>query len=679
MPSKIKKEKAVTSDREYIMRVSGGLVKHLGLQMYSGAVPAIGELISNAWDAMARNVWITIPLDQPLEQNDQIIVKDDGHGMTFQECNDAYLVIGRDRRKAEGDYGRKYNNLKPRKLQSRKGIGKLAGFGIADRIEIRSVSQGEISNFALDYDKIVRDQDFVSKGGYKPERLEDDGQKTVDAPGTAVTLLNLKITRSIPRDQFIKSMARRFTIMSADFKVFVNGTQITKEEHPFQFRYPKAAGSWQTEELSNGQSIRWWAGFTQKPIADEGARGFVAYVRGKLAQTPWFFDLSGGAWGQHGLQYLTGEIVADFLDQTEGQDLIATDRGTVRWEDPLAAPLKEWGIKKTKELLEQWASGRRREKIQSPRVKRYLELSEKLPERERRIFKAFVDRVTSIPQVDVDQEGRDILDELVEFGYNAITNRTFLDIIRQLNAADPEALKKLADALTEWDIIEAVTTAHLVKGRVEIIRNFKAMIDAGVPEKPDMQEYLKQHPWLINPQWTMFSHEKSLDKLIEEKFKLSKTKSKEGKKRLDFFCLGDKYKFAHVVELKRPNETIGKKEFDQLRDYVLFLREKLQDSSTDEEFRQSEVKGLLVCSKIRKGDEQHRKVHQEGGVMDIRTWDNLLTISEQLHGKFFAVVKGRASKDDPRMRELDAFTAGDKTIPAKSKSKTIRKTKRNIK
>jgi hypothetical protein len=35
------------------MHVSGALVKHLGLQMYTGAVPAIAELVSNAWDAMA--------------------------------------------------------------------------------------------------------------------------------------------------------------------------------------------------------------------------------------------------------------------------------------------------------------------------------------------------------------------------------------------------------------------------------------------------------------------------------------------------------------------------------------------------------------------------------------------------------------------------------------------------
>jgi hypothetical protein len=40
--------------RTHRMTVAGQLFKHFGLQMYSGAVPALAELISNAYDAMER-------------------------------------------------------------------------------------------------------------------------------------------------------------------------------------------------------------------------------------------------------------------------------------------------------------------------------------------------------------------------------------------------------------------------------------------------------------------------------------------------------------------------------------------------------------------------------------------------------------------------------------------------
>ena len=49
--------------RELRMNFAGSLVRHLGLQMYSGAVPAIAELIANAYDADASSVKVTIPGD----------------------------------------------------------------------------------------------------------------------------------------------------------------------------------------------------------------------------------------------------------------------------------------------------------------------------------------------------------------------------------------------------------------------------------------------------------------------------------------------------------------------------------------------------------------------------------------------------------------------------------------
>ena len=136
-----------SAKREYRMTVAGQLFKHLGLQMYSGAVPAISELISNAYDAMAKNVWITLPTGRPIQQTDEIIVKDDGHGMSFEECNSHYLSVGRNRRSGESEWTKAYNGLKPRKVQGRKGIGKLAGFGIAERIEIRTVKDKQIAHF----------------------------------------------------------------------------------------------------------------------------------------------------------------------------------------------------------------------------------------------------------------------------------------------------------------------------------------------------------------------------------------------------------------------------------------------------------------------------------------------------------------------------------------------------
>jgi tetratricopeptide (TPR) repeat protein len=273
------------AERQYRMTVAGQLFKHLGLQMYAGAVPAISELISNAYDAMATNVWITIPTGRPIQQTDEIVVKDDGHGMNYEECNSLYLSVGMNRRATGSEWTNAYDGLKPRKVQGRKGIGKLAGFGISDRIEIRTVKGTKVSRFALDFNALTKSQSFADTDGYAPEALPGDGAGTREKPGTAVTLSQLKISRAIDEDHFKRGLARRLLVLDKNFKVHVNGKPISRQEIPFQFRFPAKSGEWETADLGDGRQIQWWAGFCKDTIPDEQQRGFVVYVRGKLAQS----------------------------------------------------------------------------------------------------------------------------------------------------------------------------------------------------------------------------------------------------------------------------------------------------------------------------------------------------------------------------------------------------------
>ncbi len=672
-------KKARSTPRKYRMAIAGQLVKHLGLQMYAGAVPAIAELISNAYDAMAKNVWIELPLDRHIEQeDDRIIVYDDGHGMSHEECNSMYLHVGLPRREKGGEWTTPYNGLRPRRVQGRKGIGKLSGFGIANRVEVRSVKGKEVSHFAMDYGQMTKAKSFLDEAGYLPETLADDGKRTTKQPGTKVTLSQLRISRAIDGNQFRAGLARRLLVLDANFRVHVNDEEITRQEIPFQFRYPPGGGKWEEADLGNGQTVKWWAGFCKTTIKDDLLRGFVVYARGKLAQEPWFFDLSGGAHGQHGMQYMTGEIRADFLD--DNVDLIATDRATVRWEDPLAAPLKKWGQDKVKDLLNRWAKRRIETRSKSPQVQKYLDLADRLPERESRAFRATVDRICSIPQIDKDEDGRDLVDDLVQFVYSALTNRSFLEVIRQLNAATPEDRQRFDGVLSEWDIIEAVNTAHVIKGRVEIILKFFQMLKDKVPEKPDMQEYMKKYPWLIDPKWTMLHHERSLDNLICGQFDIPKTTTKEGGRRVDFFCLGDGAKVAHVVELKHPGEIVGRDDFDQLRDYVDFLKRALIDEPPDPQNRRTTVSGIFICREIRREDQRLAEDYRKAELMRVWRYPDLLRATLQMHRDFLKVVKDRAPTDDPRIAELDEIEEMIASLPSSkprkkrmAKKKTARK------
>ena len=78
------------------MRFDPNVITHLGIQMYSTLPPVIAELVSNSYDAESEEVNIFLN-DGGDEKS--IVIEDNGHGMSFEEINDKFLVIGRNRRK----------------------------------------------------------------------------------------------------------------------------------------------------------------------------------------------------------------------------------------------------------------------------------------------------------------------------------------------------------------------------------------------------------------------------------------------------------------------------------------------------------------------------------------------------------------------------------------------------
>ena len=80
-----------STQRKLHLSFHGRILDHLGIQMYQSPVAAIAEIVSNAWDADAENVWIELPKN--LSDGAIITVRDDGWGMTYEECEKRYLNV----------------------------------------------------------------------------------------------------------------------------------------------------------------------------------------------------------------------------------------------------------------------------------------------------------------------------------------------------------------------------------------------------------------------------------------------------------------------------------------------------------------------------------------------------------------------------------------------------------
>jgi len=108
---------------------------HLGREQIADGPTAISELWKNAYDAYARNVELHI-FDSLVPS---AMIVDDGHGMSRQEFEDRWLVIGTESKFDNGNGPpQDQNGLPRRERQGQKGIGRLSSASLAPILMILS-------------------------------------------------------------------------------------------------------------------------------------------------------------------------------------------------------------------------------------------------------------------------------------------------------------------------------------------------------------------------------------------------------------------------------------------------------------------------------------------------------------------------------------------------------------
>jgi len=126
--------------RKYQMSIDPKILKLLGPNLYTNIYYVLAELIANAYDADASNVYI-------ISKSDGIVVEDDGRGMSYSKGEvDKYLnVAAPTRNTVEDSVTPKYK----RRRIGRKGVGKLAALSVSENILVRTKKDFEKSGFIL--------------------------------------------------------------------------------------------------------------------------------------------------------------------------------------------------------------------------------------------------------------------------------------------------------------------------------------------------------------------------------------------------------------------------------------------------------------------------------------------------------------------------------------------------
>ena len=605
-----------------ILKFDPNTIEHLGVSLYSKLPSVLSELISNSWDADATSVSIDF-IDSDNEKAIEYI--DDGEGMTFEELNNKYLVIGRNRRK-ETD---RQISTKGRPVIGKKGLGKLSVFGICDEIEVESIKDGLKNHFTMNLEDIK-----ATRGSeYKPI-LHSHNESTDLISGTTIRLRKIRRKSGFELEEIALSLSKKFIIFSEmQTTLTKNGDGDTTVEvtNELKFKQLNTEFSWTFPDEKYDSEYPHWGDVRgsvitlKTPVKDTEMRGIYLTSRGKIVNTASFY---GARDNDQFHSYVTGYIEVDFIDDFE-DDVISTDRHSLNWEHDQTKALQEYLQKVIRKIGSEWKKKRGEVKSQKVENKHSIGLGDwqsKLPSFERELSEKIINPILENSNIDVDESAEIIGNVMDKFDNQSY--KEYASTIADISESD-EDIPKLLKLMDEWKTIESKQYKDLATSRVEVIKKFENYINTNTKEVPTLHNFLKKFSWLLDPRILEFRDEVTYSALLKESFPDDELEGKD--RRIDFLCSNALGEILYVIEIKRSQYTIDAKALEQAYEYGVFLQEKYASESGFSRVVCFVVGGQKSSNPVYRRKE---KTYSESGEVFVKTYRELLEQSKEYHKEF---------------------------------------------
>lgn len=686
----------------YTMPISAFVVDKLGVKLYDKASAVIAELISNSYDADARSVVVRAPMGQFLasraggvltDKGFTIEVEDNGTGMTPDQMQAYFLPVGTERRD-DPSRGSTSPILK-RMVMGRKGVGKLAPFGICRIIEVisaggkkctRKLPDGTESTGYLT-SHVILDYDEIKALGMHPERTYEPAPGDRDgtlskARGTTVRLRNFSFRRVPTIDVLARQIAQRFGITRDDWRITICDTEAgaaepRREVGEFDVKVmpgtkvifdpnstprsaigpagnplPRLKAGFDLDGKYYG--IRGWIAYSEAPYKDDLMAGIRIYCRGKIAAQTSVFGKSAGFTGEHNVRsYLVGELHADWLDRDD--DLIQTNRRDILWSDPLGERFQQWG---------QEAVGCMGKIARDPARMAILELFLSTGEVEKHISdhfpgdgqEAIRDNAVQLAKSfgrtfsRADAEDQDVVRRFVNISIMLAPHITLDSMMREVASRADAPVDVLSGFLRTARIAELSSFGQIAKNRIKVIRQLDAARADYDEHESTLQQLIEAAPWLIRSDWAPVTANQTLGRLRKEferyyneleKTSIALQDFDESNRRPDFVLFGQD-NTIQVVEIKRPGHAFTNKEMDRIASYYrcmqAFLKEPGNEGFAE---RYGDFHITLVCDKL-SIDGVHEVAferYRDQKRLTHLNWTKFLVKTEDLHRDFLDEAK----------------------------------------
>jgi hypothetical protein len=536
-----------TEPRPAFFRFSPRILDHLGVAAYNSLQKCLSELAVNAYDADAT--LLTINLPDTIDESASIELVDDGQGMSPDDIVEKFLFIGRNKR-TQGQ-----RTAGGRLIIGSKGIGKLAGFGIAAVVEVISWRDGLLSTVRIDRETL---EDL---GALSDHPLLISSTPTELSHGTKIRLLKLGTDLNLPTADTIRRHLYK-ALPKSNMKMVVNDIECTAEDisgerHTF------------AQTIDGAGAV---SGFYIIATARQSSPGLAVRVRERVVKEPSLFGLDTRAHGFFTAEKIAGEISADFLDPENDSlqtgDLINTTRDGFLEDLPVVKKFDEWVqdfLKKVIQGVDDKEMGRRTDALLNrPAVRERLD---RMPAHIRatatKVVKGILAKLKNVAE---DEAG-----ELIEWVLRYYESNVLRELMRAIIAADSADAEKLSGLIQDWGLKQVNSVTEIIKTQIDIIGKLEEVMASNKSLEIDVHSLIDSNLWLIREGLELWSSDKPLKTILEGRIE-EIYKGRENI-RPDIVCRSrDDGNEAVIMEFKRPRETVIMAHVTQALEYEALIK-----------------------------------------------------------------------------------------------------------
>lgn len=507
-------------------KVDPKLAELLG-ETYKSIEDAIKELVDNAYDADAEDIWIELP--EPLTVNPEVIIKDNGTGMKEQEVRNEYLKIASSRLSRKGDK----SLIKKRKVKGRKGIGKFAGLMVAEIMHIETIAGGKHTKLS-----IIKEE--LSKAKYDLEKVKlpiDVTLGSKEEHGTTISLKGLNQNFNFPNPDKLKEILVWDYGRVQDLKIYVNGEQIGVQDFHGKTVEKEVI-------LKDGKTGKLIYTITDKPVKNPG---IIYKVGNKIVGRPENFLKEDEIIPDKLKKRVIGEIICDDLE-----DFVTADHGAIIEGSKLNDEIKE-NVKAelTTSLSEVFKTDMKLAHARyQQRINRELE---KLPEYKRQFAEKSLHKILE----KFYGESEEKLNIIISVMVDALEKDHYWNVIQNIEDSRNSDIEKFADALSQFGIYEMSVITGQASNRLRFLDELDLLKSNNNTKESTIHKALANNLWVLGNEFSLIFSNKTLSAAIDE-YLNKKFTGPRANKRPDLF-LGSIENREHVlIEFKKPTDSIGR-------------------------------------------------------------------------------------------------------------------------